>query len=63
MLKRTFNQRAKHDFQIREENGRYRSATEDETIETALSIIDALFVKGTEVCQPKDAHEFLKLEL
>ena len=63
MLKRTFNQRAKHDFEIREPNGFYRSATEDEVIETALSIINSRFVKGTAICNPKDTHEFLKLEL
>ncbi len=63
MLKRTFNPRAKHDFEIRESNGRYRSATEDEIIETALSIINTRFTKGTSLCDPKAAHEFLKLEL
>lgn len=63
MLKRTFNQRAKHDFEIQEPNGGYRSATEDETIETALSIINSRFVKGTAITDPKQTHEFLKLEL
>lgn len=63
MLKRTFNQRAKHDFEIREPNGLYRSATEDEIIETALSIINSRFVKGTAITDPKQTHEFLKLEL
>ena len=63
MLKRTFNQRAKHDFEIREPNGFYRSATEDEILETALSIINSRFVKGTAITDPKQTHEFLKLEL
>ncbi|NOR70858.1 MAG: DNA repair protein RadC [Methylomarinum sp.] len=63
MLKRTFNQRAKHDFEIREPNGFYRSATEDEILETALSIINSRFTKGTAITDPKQTHEFLKLEL
>lgn len=63
MLKKTFNQRARHDFEIMEPDGAYRKATEDEIIETALAIINARFAKGTEVSRPKDAQVFLKLEL
>ncbi len=63
LLKRNFNQKAEHDFEIREADGKYRAATENEIIETALSIINARFTKGTLISAPKDAHEFLKLEL
>ena len=63
MLKRNFNPRAKHDFEIREQGGCYRSATEDEIIETALSIINTRFKKGTMITEPKHTHDFLKLEL
>ncbi len=63
MLKRNFNKRAKHDFEVREKSGRYRNATEDEIIETALSIINTRFAKGMAISKPEDAHDFLKLEL
>ena len=63
MLKRTFNQRAKHDFEIREPDGCYRKASEDEILETAISIINSRFTKGTAITDPKQTHEFLKLEL
>ncbi len=62
-LKWNFNKKAKHDFEVRERSGRYRSATEDEIIETALSIINTRFAKGTKISKPQDAHDFLKLEL
>jgi DNA repair protein RadC len=63
MMKRSFNQKADHALKIKEAYGRYRAATEEEIIETALSIIDARFQKGTAICNPQDAHQFLKLEL
>jgi len=63
MLKRNFNHKAEHDFEIREPGGRYRKASEDEILETALSIINARFSKGRAITDPKQTHEFLKLEL
>ncbi len=63
MLKRNFNHRAEHDFEIREQSGRYRKASEDEILETALLIINARFKKGTAITDPKKTHDFLKLEL
>lgn len=63
MLNRTFNHTAEHDFEIREQGGSYRPATEDEILETALAIINARFTKGVAISDPKQAHEFLKLEL
>lgn len=62
MLKRIFSQKAEHNLKIKA-NGRYRGATEDEVIETALSIINARFQKGTTISAPRDAHQFLTLEL
>ncbi len=63
MLKRTFNQTAPHDFEIMEANGIYRQVSDDEIIETALSIINARFVKGTGITKAQDAYDFLQLEL
>ena len=63
MLKRTFNQQSPHDFVIMEDNGDYRNVSDNEVIETALSIINARFVKGTSVTKSQDAYDFLKLEL
>lgn len=63
MLKRTFNQHSPHDFVIMEDNGAYRNVSDEEVIETALSIINERFVKGTSVIKSQDAYDFLKLEL
>ncbi len=63
MLKRNFNSNVQHGFEIREINGSYRTATQDEIIETALSIINARFAKGTSIRSPEDTFDFIKLEL
>lgn len=63
MLKRNFNNNVRHGFEIREQDGNYRTATEDEIIETALSIINTRFAKGISIRSPEDTFDFLKLEL
>ena len=63
MLKRNFNSYVQHGFEIREEDGSYRTATQDEIIETALALINTRFTKGTCIKSPQETHDFLKLEL
>lgn len=64
MLTRNFNKQAENiPLKIKQENGRYRTATEDEIIQSALSVIDARFSKGSALTSPEQTAEFLKLEL
>ncbi len=63
MLKRNFNDNVQNGLKIKKQNGRYRIATEDEIIGTALSIINTRFAKATCIKSPQDTHDFLKLEL
>jgi DNA repair protein RadC len=60
-LKRLFNKNAA--FSIRESNGTYRTATNDDIIQEALAIIDAQFAKGTAITSASKAQDFLKLQL
>lgn len=63
MLKRNFNTTVQHDFEIKEADGSYRTATPEEIIETALTILNARFAKGTCLEKPEAVFDFLKLEM
>lgn len=60
-MKRIFNKNSR--FSIRETNGRYRTATNEDIIQEALAIIDAQFLKGTSITSATQAQEFLRLQL
>lgn len=63
-MKRTFNTKAKiADFGIRERDGAYRAASEEDIIQAALTIMDARFTKGAAILSPEKTREFLKLHL
>ncbi len=48
---------------VKNSNGRYRIADEDDVIEEATFIYNSYFAKGTIISKPADSAEYLKLKL
>ena len=63
MLKRNFNNRGARPLYIQEITGRYRKATDDEILSTALETINKTFTPGTMIDNSPKTKDFLKLQL